>query len=441
MNHSIDNRRHCSIRNTISRAAAGAAVVLAVLLAVTQPAAAQSESCAVVDIDSAGWDRLQDITGDPGVSWWIEFGSELILCAEGPTLDRIRQTRPVVELEATMDQAPVWLVRGFEAAELDALGLRLAAGTPRLGLAVAPDLGGAIPFQSVIPQHRGVYPVARNTVVVRQAANRQPREQARFSPEVQAFVDEVDGDRWMVDLTSLAAYNRYTHGPQILQARDWLVTQFEAMPGLTVSTPSFWVQSTLAYNVVATWQGTTTPDEWWIIGGHYDSISQDPYTAAPGAEDNASGCAGVLEMARILTAHPPESTVLFICYSGEEQYLYGSYDHVDELTTSGNLSKVQGMLDMDMIGYTGDSDLDCLLETEPWAQSFLDLFADAAPLYTSLRIEILLNAWGSDHVPYLDAGIPALLTIENDFQHTPLPHRQRSAPAHHGGHGGGDSSR
>ena len=90
-------------------------------------------------------------------------------------------------------------------------------------------------------------------------------------------------------------------------------------------------------------------------------------------------------MARILTDHPPESTVLFVCYSGEEQYLYGSTAHVDELTASGDLSKVQGMLNMDMIGYTSDSDLDCLLETDPFAQSFLNLFADAAALYTSLQ--------------------------------------------------------
>jgi len=231
-----------------------------------------------------------------------------------------------------------------------------------------------------------------------------------------------------VDVTTLSGFNRYTHGPQIDQARDWLVNQFDAMPGLTVTTPSFWVQSTLAYNVMATLVGTTTPDQWYIIGGHYDSTSENPYVAAPGAEDNASGCAGVLEMARILTDHPPESTVLFVCYSGEEQYLYGSRAHVDELTASGDLSKVQGMLNMDMIGYTSDSDLDCLLETDPFAQSFLNLFADAAALYTSLSIYIDLWAGGSDHVPYLDAGVPAVLTIENEWYAYPWYHSTNDLP-------------
>jgi Zn-dependent M28 family amino/carboxypeptidase len=137
------------------------------------------------------------------------------------------------------------------------------------------------------------------------------------------------------------------------------------------------VGGTVAYNVIATLTGTTRPDDWYIVGGHYDSISEAPLTAAPGAEDNASGCAGVLELARVLTAAPPEGTVLFICYAGEEQGLLGSEDHVADLLASGNASKVQAMLDLDMIAYTADGDLDCLLE-RGLRQFLVDLPADAA---------------------------------------------------------------
>ncbi len=439
MNRSCNCRPRFSTYARHPRATVRVLTALAVVGVLSLAAPALATDCAAVDIHSAGWDRVHEITGDPGVAWWIEFGSELVLCAENSTLEKIGRTRSVSPVGGDIADAQMWFVRNFEALELDALGLRLAAGSPRFGLATAPDLGDDVPFQSVIPQHRGVFPVDPNTVLVRQSVNRPPREAARFSPEIQAFVDEVDGDRWMVDVTTLSGFNRYTHGPQIDQARDWLVNQFDAMPGLTVTTPSFWVQSTLAYNVMATLVGTTTPDQWYIIGGHYDSTSENPYVAAPGAEDNASGCAGVLEMARILTDHPPESTVLFVCYSGEEQYLYGSRAHVDELTASGDLSKVQGMLNMDMIGYTSDSDLDCLLETDPFAQSFLNLFADAAALYTSLSIYIDLWAGGSDHVPYLDAGVPAVLTIENEWYALPLvPQHERPAPVPHRGDGGGN---
>jgi len=152
--------------------------------------------------------------------------------------------------------------------------------------------------------------------------------------------------------------------------------------------------------------------------------------AAPGAEDNASGCAGVLELARVLSANPPEGTVLFICYSGEEQGLLGSEDHVADLVASGDADKVQAMLDMDMIAYTGDSDLDCLLESEDFAQFLINLLADAADQYTTLRIETSLWAWGSDHVPYLDHGIPALLAIENDWSEYPYYHTTNDLPYH-----------
>jgi len=272
-------------------------------------------------------------------------------------------------------------------------------------------------------------PLSRNTVVLRQVANAPPQPDFEFLPEVQTLVDEVNGNRWFGDVVTLASYNRHTHSPDNLNARDWLVTRFQALPDLTVTIPSFSVAGTTAYNVVAKLDGTLAVDDWYVIGGHYDSTSENPSVAAPGAEDNASGCAGVLEMARIFTAHRPRATVLFICYSGEEQGLHGSEAHVADLLTVGDLDKVRAMLDMDMIGYTADADLDCLLETESFAQSLLDPFVDAAAEYTQLRIVTSLFAWGSDHVPYLDAGIPALLTIENDWSQYPDYHRTTDLPA------------
>jgi Zn-dependent M28 family amino/carboxypeptidase len=176
--------------------------------------------------------------------------------------------------------------------------------------------------------------------------------------------------------------------------------------------------------------GHTRPNDWYIIGGHYDAVSEDSQTAAPGAEDNGSGCAGVLEMARIFTANPPDATVLFICYSAEEQELRGSRDHVGDLDASGDLTKVQTMLNLDMIGFTSDDDLDCLLETEPFADFLLDVFEDAALQFTSLSIVTDLAACCSDHKPYLDEGVPALLTIEADWFEYPYYHTTNDLPEH-----------
>ena len=240
----------------------------------------------------------------------------------------------------------------------------------------------------------------------------------------------VDGDRWFADVETLASFNRYTHNPGINDARDWLVAELNVLPGLQVATPSFQVGGTTAYNVIATLTGKVRPDEWYIIGAHYDSISQNPQVAAPGAEDNGSGCAGVLEMARIFTAHPPDATIFFICYSGEELGLLGSKDHVDDLIAAGDLDKIQTMLNLDMIGYTSDADLDCKLETAPFANFLFATFEDAALQFTTLRILTDESPCCSDHDPYLDEEVPALLTIENDWFQYPFYHTVNDLPEH-----------
>ena len=133
-------------------------------------------------------------------------------------------------------------------------------------------------------------------------------------------------------------------------------------------------------------------------------------------------------MARIFTAHPPPATILFICYSGEEQGLHGSTDHASELVDLGLDDQVRAVLIMDMVGFTTDADLDCLLETSSANAALADAFAAAAEL-TELRIVISFNPFGSDHVPYLDRGMPALLAIENDWNQYPCYHRTCDLPA------------
>ena len=412
-------------------------VMMAVALAAGAPLTGAdggppASSCAVVDIHEIGWERLQAVAGAAGVDWWIELGGELLACGDGAMASRLAATRPLRALPDPVDLDRLWVARGFSEDQLDQMGFELVAGAGRLALVSlwpgAELLAGAdTPACGV---HQALIAATPGMVVVRQAGNRPDAVARDWDPAVQALVDEIDGDRWFIDIETLADFNRYTHSPGILDARDWLVAAFETLPGVTVETPSFMVGSTVAYNVIATLPGSSRPDDWYIVGGHYDATSESPMAAAPGAEDNASGCAGVVELARALTAYPPEGTVLFICYSGEEQGLRGSEDHVADLVASGDAGKVQAMLDLDMIAYTADSDLDCLLESEPFAQFLIDLLADAAAQYTTLHIHTSLGAWGSDHVPYLDHGIPALLAIESDYSIYPYYHSTNDLPYH-----------
>jgi len=398
---------------------------------VTSVRATENAHCGVFDIDRMGWDSTEAIKRTPGARWWIELDDRLLVCGTSDSIDRIATGYPVVARPEQLADDRMMLSLGRSSVDLEADGFRVLTSSGGYAVVLAP-MALDDPIAATVRDRgdrRVLAPLPRNTVVLRQHANASAAPKTVFLPEVQTLVDQVNGNRWFDDVVSLASYNRHTHSPDILNARDWLVTQFQSLPNLTVTTPNFNVSSTTAYNVVATLEGALGSHDWVVVGGHYDATSENTSVAAPGAEDNASGCAGVLEMARIFTGYHPRATVLFICYSGEEQGLYGSEAHVAALSAAGDLGKVQAMLDMDMIGYTSDADLDCLLETEPFAQTLLDPFVDAAEEFTQLRIVTTLNAWGSDHVPYLDAGIPALLTIENDWSQYPDYHSTTDVPA------------
>ena len=412
-------------------------LVAATALAAGDPLA-PPELCVVVDIDGIGPDRLEALEAVPGVRWWVELDQALALFGDEGLLRALPARSRVVQIHRSIGLEEWRLARGLSASELaDLDAVVVARGGSYALLSFDP---GRVPALEEAPQDAGQadwrtllsLPEHENLVLARQWGNSRPAGTVVADPDIEVLVAMVDAQRWFGDLEALASYNRYTPGPEILDARDWIVQQLDALPDLVVTTQAFPVWDTTGYNVVATLVGPTRPDDWYIVGGHYDSVSEDPYAAAPGAEDNASGCAGVLEMARIFAFNRPEATVLFICYAGEEQGLYGSEFHAESLVTSGDAVKVKGMLDMDMIAYTADAELDCLLESEPQAQLLVDAFAAAAATYTTLEIVTSMYAWGSDHVPYLDRGMPALLTIENDWDQYPDYHSTLDLPSNLG---------
>jgi hypothetical protein len=386
-----------------------------------------------VQIDRIGHERLEELKRLPGLEWWVELDDELLVSGDARMVEALAagyRFRIVAE-DADPSELCILYGRGAKrsGARVLARGGRAAVllATPAERARIEHD--GA--HDETTPHaHNTIAPFVPNIALAHQAANDAPRDGASiasFDVAVQSLVDQIDGGRWRADVQTLGGFNRYTRGAGIAGARDWLVSQFQALPGLTVTTQSFSVPgspATTGYNVVATITGTTRPNDWYIVGGHYDSIStNDNNATAPGCEDNASGAAAVLEMARIFSAHPPDATVIFMCYSGEEQGLHGSTAHAANLVTTNDDEKVQAVLTMDMISYTGDADLDCLLETNSTAQFMIDAYSAAAAQYTSLRIVVSLNPFGSDHIPYLNRGMPALLTIENDYGSYPAYHR------------------
>jgi Zn-dependent M28 family amino/carboxypeptidase len=114
----------------------------------------------------------------------------------------------------------------------------------------------------------------------------------------------------------------------------------------------------MQYNVIASLGAGTTSDSVCIIGGHFDNIlgSGDPFTFVPGANDNASGVAAAIEIARVMKKnnYVPASEILFIAFSAEELGLYGSKDYASDAKQT--FQKIRLMLNNDMIAYEPSPD-------------------------------------------------------------------------------------
>jgi Peptidase family M28 len=150
-------------------------------------------------------------------------------------------------------------------------------------------------------------------------------------------------------------------------ARDWLYAEFmkaaEASGGrMTVEKQSYEQQKaprvpqpTIITNVVATLKGTQpeSTDRIYVVSGHYDSMCSSPTDAkcdAPGANDDASGTAAVLEMARVMAKYEFDATIVFMAVAGEEQSLLGS-THFAEQAKQKNWN-IDAMFTNDIVGNT-----------------------------------------------------------------------------------------
>ena len=99
-----------------------------------------------------------------------------------------------------------------------------------------------------------------------------------------------------LDVETLAAWDRSTYSPELTPARQWIAARFSAL-GLAVSEPAFTLGAYTPSNVIGRINGISRPDDWIIVGGHYDSRNTNNSPSGtldtPGADDNASAVAAL----------------------------------------------------------------------------------------------------------------------------------------------------
>lgn len=201
----------------------------------------------------------------------------------------------------------------------------------------------------------------------RPPVNQKPVTLQADNPKVQNIVSQVDPDSLQWYIAQLVGFfTRHTNSDTasttrgIGAARRWVFNRFKEISQknggrLRVSYHTF--QATvrgvdgLHSNVIAELPGTETPDRKFVVSGHLDSRNRDNNDAvnfAPGANDDGSGVAAVMELARILSQFEFKSTIIFVAFTGEEQGLFGSRAYAAELRQNGE--NIVGMVTNDVVG-------------------------------------------------------------------------------------------
>jgi peptidase M28-like protein len=200
--------------------------------------------------------------------------------------------------------------------------------------------------------------------VARALAPQEPDEGLR------ALLQEIDPDRIHATILRLTQFGtRHTASSQtdpvrgIGAATDWVYQQMQAIAApssgrMTVQKQTYVQQPasripvpTTITNVIATLRGTASPERFYVVTGHLDSRVTDVlnFTSdAPGADDDASGVAAVLELARLFATRQFPGTLVFATVAGEEQGLYGSAHMAAQMKAAG--ADVQGMFSNDIVG-------------------------------------------------------------------------------------------
>jgi len=243
-----------------------------------------------------------------------------------------------------------------------------------------------------------------------------------FSQTVQELIDKVDLNVLELRVSEFSGeQSTFVGGNQVTilnrqqtdndLAAQYINEKFQLLDNLVVTEQEF---NSNGKNIIATQTGKTNPNDIYLICAHYDSVSN--YCA----DDNATGTAAVLEVARILSTQCLENTIIYALWDEEEIGLRGSNFYANYAETN-NLN-ILSVINMDMIGYDSDQD------GQPGDNDF-DI--DVRDLHGSLTIKddllALLNTYtfnlnpivvdpgttASDHASFWGKGFPAVLVGES----------------------------
>ena len=233
--------------------------------------------------------------------------------------------------------------------------------------------------------------------------------------------------------------NPYDGYPKLEQAAQYIEREFQKI-GWDVKEDTFEWEGKSYKNIVAEKKGMTSPHRVFILGAHYDTVP-----GSPGADDNASAIAVLLEVARNIQTAPLEGTVRLIAFSLEEYNFVGSTHYVEKFQRGEE--KILGMISLEMVGFTGPrqdyppylnpkyypnvGDFIAIIGNERSKELLEKVCQSFRAHVPRLPLEFLVvpgNGEGmeevrlSDHSTFWDQGFPALLVTDTSFLRNPNYH-------------------
>lgn len=251
---------------------------------------------------------------------------------------------------------------------------------------------------------------------------------------------DVDRERLSRNLQIIVGERSPFSGERHLAEVEKFIKAEFASYGLDAESDSFSYAGETFHNIVAQLRPPGT-DPLIIIGAHFDSV-----VGTPGADDNASGVAVLLETARLLSQVALATQVLFCAFNLEELNMIGSTAFARKLKAAGK--KVAAMISLEMVGYTdsrpGSQKLpvglsrfypdrgDFIALIGNWrSNALLQQFAAGMRQVANLPVEtlsvpgkgmVIPAARLSDHAPFWDLGYPALMITDTSFYRNPHYH-------------------
>ena len=252
------------------------------------------------------------------------------------------------------------------------------------------------------------------------------------NPEIRALMDSVSIDSIRATIEHLCSYHTRRYDSRfIYEVQDWLYDRYNTLPIDTVVKHDFKLHNLsiteTGDNILAIQWGTKHPEEYVICGAHYDSYAWDGYDPdtirSPGADDNATGVAGIWETARLLSHYTFDRTIIYANWCAEECGLVGSAAYAADCAAQN--MDIVGYFNLDMTGYLEEgSDIHVhLMFTTRDSLIGKYVFNFSHVYFPEMPIRQNWLSWGdSDYSSFNRNGYPAVHPFEDVHASSPYIH-------------------